>query len=90
MDKKSFHINHYEYLPYLIYSSRESKVYKAVNSQNHSAVAFKGYPEKVLADPTKEKRLNQELNILWSLIGKANVLQIISQHVRDNQVFIIS
>jgi hypothetical protein len=88
---QSICMSEYSYKDNLIYTSKDSEVYKAINAAHpmHEPYIFKGYPESYLNDPLKEKKLMQELNSLWKLHGKDHIVQIISQHSRDKKVFII-
>jgi serine/threonine protein kinase len=89
---ESICMSEYSYKDNLIYTSKESEVYKAVNKNHPNSMPyiFKGYPESYLTDTQKERKLMQELNTLWKLHGKENILQIITQHSRDKKVFIIT
>jgi hypothetical protein len=81
----------YSYKGQLLHAAKESEVYKAINKHNpsFSPFIFKGYPEQYLTDPIREAKLMRELNSLWKLHGKENILQIVSQHSRDGKVFLI-
>ena len=89
--KTSISINDYSYADNLLAEQKEAKVFKAVHMFNKDspALAFKGYPEKYLSEEVKELMVTQELSIMWKLKGKDNIVQILSQHMRDRMIFII-
>ena len=88
----SVNINDYVYADNFISAYKDAKTYKAVNMNNPDLppLIFKGYPETYLNDPLKEKKLMQELNLLWKLRNKPNIVEILSQHHRDRMIFIIT
>lgn len=88
----SVSINDYEYAENLISAGKDAKIYKAYHSFNSDLppLIFKGYPETYLNDPLKENRLMRELNFLWKLRSKPNIVQILSQHYRDRMIFVIT
>ena len=60
-NQESICMSEYSYKDHLLYTSKDSEVYKATNKHNKGSqvFAFKGYPESWLTDPLKEKKLMQ-------------------------------